>query len=80
MRFALAPMCPLIRRLTLVMAALPVVLLIAGTLGPRALFLAAILALLIYGWVWARFQPTAFVVHPDTLEVIWPLKRRRMPL
>jgi hypothetical protein len=31
MRFALAPMCPLIGRLTLVMSALPVVLLVAGT-------------------------------------------------
>ena len=37
------------------------------------------LVLLIYGWVWARFRPTAFVVHPDSVEVIWPLKRRRIP-
>jgi hypothetical protein len=63
-------MCPLIRRLTLVMAALPVVLLVAGTLGPCALFLPAMLVLLIYGWVWARFRPTALVVRPDSLEVI----------
>jgi Bacterial PH domain len=79
MRFALAPMCPLIRRLTLVMAALPAVFLVAGTVGFRALFVPAMLVLVIYGWVWARFRPTAFVVHPDSLEVIWPLKRRRMP-
>ena len=79
MRFALAPMCPFIRRLTLVMAVLPAVLLVAGALGPRALFLPAVLVLLIYGWVWARFRPTAFVVHRDSLEVIWPLKRRRIP-
>ena len=79
MRFALAPMCPLIRRLTLVMATLPAVFLVAGTVGSRALFVPAMLVLLIYGWVWARFRPTAFVVHPDSLEVIWPLKRRRIP-
>ena len=79
MRFALAPMCPLIRRLTLIMALLPIVLLVAGTLGPRALLVPAMLVLLIYGWVWARFRPTAFVVHRDSLEVIWPLKRRRIP-
>jgi hypothetical protein len=79
MRFALAPMCLLIRRLTLVMAALPAVFLVAGTVGSRPLFVPAMLVLLIYGWVWARFRPTAFVVHPDSLEVIWPLKRRRIP-
>ncbi|HEY7615053.1 MAG TPA: PH domain-containing protein [Gemmatimonadales bacterium] len=78
-RFALAPMCPLIRRLTLVMAALPVVFLVAGIVGARALLIPAMLVLLIYAWVWARFRPTAFVVHPDRLEVIWPLKRRRIP-
>jgi hypothetical protein len=79
MRFALAPMCPLLRRLTLVMAALPPVLLVAGMVGPRALLVPAMLVLLIYGWVWARFRPSAFVVQPDSLEVIWPLKRRRIP-
>jgi Bacterial PH domain len=79
MRFALAPMCPLIRRLTLVMATLPVVLLVGGVFGPRALFVPAMLVLFIYGWVWVRFRPTAFVVHPESLEVIWPLKRRRIP-
>jgi hypothetical protein len=72
-------MCPLIRRLTLVMAALPVVFLVAGIVGARALLIPAMLVLLIYAWVWARFRPTAFVVHPDRLEVIWPLKRRRIP-
>jgi hypothetical protein len=79
MRFALAPMCPLIRRLTLVMATVPVVLLVSGVIGPRALFVPAMLVLIIYGWVWVRFRPTAFVVHRESLEVIWPLKRRRIP-
>jgi hypothetical protein len=79
MRFGLAPMCSLIRRLTIVMAALPVAFLVAGTVGPRALCLPAVLLLLTYGWVWVRFRPTAFVVHGDSLEVIWPLKRRRIP-
>jgi hypothetical protein len=61
------------------MAALPVVFLVAGIVGARALLIPAMLVLLIYAWVWARFRPTAFVVHPDRLEVIWPLKRRRIP-
>jgi hypothetical protein len=25
-----------------------------------------------------RFRPSAFVVHPDSLEMVWPLKRRRI--
>jgi hypothetical protein len=78
MRFALAPMCPMIRRITLVMAALPVVFLVAGAFGSRVLLVPGMLILLIYGWVWARFRPAAFVVHADNLEVIWPLKRRRI--
>jgi hypothetical protein len=78
MSFGLAPMCALLRTFTLVLAALPVTFLVAGSVGPRALYLPALLLLLTYAWVWARFRPTAFVVHTDTLEVIWPLKRRRI--
>jgi len=78
MSFGLAPMCTLLRTLTLLLAALPLIFLVAGTMGSRALYLPALLLLLTYAWVWARFRPTAFVVHPDSLEVIWPLKRRRI--
>ena len=35
--------------------------------------------LAIYAWVWLRFRPTRFVVRPNAIEVIWPLKRRRLP-
>ena len=78
MRFPLAAMCPFIRWLTFVMAALPLGLLIGAAIGPRPLGLPAVLLLLIYGWIWTRFRPTAFVVHPDAVEVIWPLKRRQI--
>ncbi len=78
MRFALAAMCPFIRWLTLVMVALPLGLLIGAAIGPRPLGLPAVLLLLIYGWIWTRFRPTAFLVHPDAVEVIWPLKRRQI--
>lgn len=77
-RFRLAPMCRLILVLTLIMAALPAGFLIGGALGARVLWGPALLLLLIYGWVWTRFRPTAFVVHPQALEVIWPLKRRQV--
>jgi len=32
----------------------------------------------IYSWVWVRFRPTMFVVRPNVLQVIWPLKRRQI--
>lgn len=78
MSFGLARMCPFMLRLTLAMAAVPLAFLIAAALGPRPLWGPALLLILIYGWVWTRFRPTAFVVHAHALEVIWPLKRRQI--
>jgi len=72
-------MCPFLRRLTIVLLLLPVVFVVAGVAGPHALLFAALVLLLTYGWIWSRFRPTTFVVHPDSLEVIWPLKRVRIP-
>jgi PH (Pleckstrin Homology) domain-containing protein len=74
MRFGLAPMCRLIRVMTIVIAALPAVFLIAGALGPRILWSPALVIIIVYAWVWTRFRPTAFVVRSHALEVIWPLK------
>jgi hypothetical protein len=37
------PMCPVIRRLTLILAALPPAFLIDGALGPRSLWVPALL-------------------------------------
>lgn len=78
MTFQLAPMCQVIRAVSLVMLLLPVALAIGAAAGARPLFLPALLLILIYGWVWARFRPTKFVVQPGAVEVIWPLKRRRL--
>jgi hypothetical protein len=78
MSFELARMCPFMLRLTLLMAALPLAFVVAAVLGPRPLWAPALLLILIYGWVWTRFRPTAFVVHAHALEVIWPLKRRQI--
>jgi hypothetical protein len=78
MRFGLAPMCRFILVLTLVVAALPAAFLIGGMTGARVLWVPALLLILIYAWVWTRFRPTAFVVHPRAFEVIWPLKRREV--
>ena len=66
------------RGLTLALLALPLAFSIGAAVGARLLAGPAVVLMLIYAWVWARFRPTAFVVHPHALEVIWPLKRREI--
>jgi hypothetical protein len=77
-RFELAEMSPPLRGLTLVLLALPVGFGIAALVGAAALAIPALAMVAIYGWVWLRFRPTAFVVRPQSVEVIWPLKRREI--
>lgn len=82
--FRLAPMSPLIRGLTIAFLLLPPILFayaaMLGLPGVRfgVLPLVAVGAFLvaIYAWVWLGFRPTRFVVNPDAIDVIWPLKRR----
>lgn len=76
MRFPLAEMSPLIRWLTSALLVLPVVFGVAALLGRAALAVPAVGMVLLYIWVWVRFRPIAFVVRPQSVEVIWPLKRR----
>jgi hypothetical protein len=77
--FRLAPMSPLVRALTLLLLALPFAFLAGPLLGRPVLALPALFLIAIYGWVWLRFRPRRFVVHPGGLRVIWPLKRRDIP-
>jgi hypothetical protein len=71
-------MSPLILLLTLGLLVLPGVFLASAVYG-TALFVAPALFMVVtYAWVWLRFRPTLFVIHPDLLEVIWPLKRRHI--
>lgn len=76
--FRIAPMCTTFRIVTLVLLALPVVFALCAVFGRAFLIAPTILVVGIYSWVWLRFRPTQFVVHQDTLEVIWPLKRRQI--
>jgi hypothetical protein len=73
--FRLAPMSRLILILTVGLWALPIALLASAVFQP-ARAAPAVLLVAIYAWAWLRFRPTRFVVHPATLEVVWPLKRR----
>jgi len=80
--FRLAPMSPLIRGLTIGLLVLPVIFLAAayafpsGRWGVSPLFAPAVFLVAIYAWIWLGFRPTRFVVKPDAIDVIWPLKRR----
>ena len=76
--FRLAPMSRLILSLTIGLLSLPVLFLV-GTAFERALVTPAMLLVAIYSWVWLRFRPARFVVHPERLEVVWPFKSRALP-
>ena len=78
MRFELAEMSPSIRTLTYALLALMAGVGIAALLGIAALAIPALAMLAISAWVWLRFRPTAFVVTPQSVEVVWPLKRRKI--
>jgi hypothetical protein len=77
--FPLAPMSRSLMVMTLVLLALPLGFLAAAALGLSQLMGPGLLMVIIYGWIWLRFRPTRFVVRPDLVEVVWPLKRRRIP-
>jgi hypothetical protein len=79
MTFRLAPMSPSILVLTVVLLALPLAFLGLAALWTPLLLGPAIFILAIYAWIWLRYRPTAFVVHPRALEVTWPLRRREIP-
>jgi hypothetical protein len=78
-RFELARMSGVIQVLTVGLLALPPLLLLFAIASGWPLAVVAALMAGVYAWVWLRFRPTAFVVRPDALEVIWPLRQRRVP-
>jgi hypothetical protein len=75
--FRLASMCRAILILTIGLLMLPVVFLAAAVFDSR-LAVPVLLLAAVYAWVWLRFRPTRFVVHPGVLEVVWPFKRREL--
>jgi len=77
-RFPLAAMSPLILIFTLVLLVLPVVFVGGAMVGQRLLLAPALFLVAIYLWVWLRFRPHWFVVTARDLELVWPLKRRRV--
>ena len=76
--YNLAPMSQGIRILTLVMLALPFLFLGLWAFASRPAAFPALFMVIIYLWVWTRFRPSRFILHPGKIEVVWPLKRREI--
>jgi hypothetical protein len=81
MVFRLAPMSGLIRGMTYVLMLVPIGFLTAPILDWRFLPLAPLGAIIAvsYAFIWLFMRPSAFVVTPEGLEILWPLRRRRIP-
>ncbi len=77
--FRLAPMSRGIRILTWLLMLLPAGMMFASVAVMPGFFAPFLIVCLIYAWVWLRFRPTAFVIRADSIEVVWPWKRRRIP-
>lgn len=78
--FPLAPMSPLILVLTLPLLLIPVVFIGAAVTGRGPLLLGpGGFVILLYVWTWTRMRPTSFVVTGGGVEVVWPLRRERLP-
>ena len=73
-------MSSMIRGLTLILLAIPLVFFAVALIGTSILVGPAVLVVTMYSWVRVRlrFCPTMFVVRHDLLEIIWPLKRRQI--
>jgi hypothetical protein len=82
-RFALAPMDTLLRVFTWIALAIPVGIGVAALRTPlpvRPILLGTVVLMAaIYVFVWVYLRPTTFVVGPDGLELVWPVRRRTVP-
>lgn len=80
-RFALAPMSSGIRALTIGLCILPVALLYMGIrAGHPGALVPGILTVALFVWVWGYFRPTRFELAGDSLTIVWPWRRYRLPL
>ncbi|HXV67921.1 MAG TPA: PH domain-containing protein [Nitrospira sp.] len=64
---------------TTLLLVLPIALLVGAFFAGHVLFLAALILIVVYAWVWLRFRPRRFVVDERSLTVIWPLKQCAIP-
>jgi hypothetical protein len=81
-RFKLAPMSALMWILTLVCFAIPVIMVVAAARTPvpvrPMLFGVAGLIVAIYVFITVYLRPIAFVIEADGLDLVWPVRQRRI--
>jgi hypothetical protein len=81
-RFPLAPMSATMWVSSAICAAVPVGMLFAASRAPApvrgVLGGVALAVVAIYAFVALWLRPTRFVVDDDTLEIVWPLRARRI--
>lgn len=79
MPYRIAPMSTDLWIISAVLLCIPVAFLGAVLAGFHHLIGPLVFVAAIYAWVWFLFRPTSFVVHPEEIEILWPLKRRTIP-
>src|SRR5262245_48415101 len=77
-RFPLAPMCPLIRWLTVGLLLVPVGMVVAALREPAFWMLVVVMGLL-YASVWVFWRPRGFEVTADGLAIRFPFWTRVLP-
>jgi len=71
-------MCRAFRFLSAMLLLLPVAFAVIGVLYQTVLLWVAGLLVATYAWVWLRMRPSLFVIQPDGLQVLWPLRRESL--
>jgi hypothetical protein len=79
--FQLAPMSPLIQRLTIGLWILPALFVIAAILSRQwILLIPGLLMVVLYGAVWIWCRPLSFSIASDALKITFPGWQRRIPI
>ncbi|WP_170265795.1 PH domain-containing protein [Thiohalocapsa marina] len=76
--YRLAPMTLDVLVLTVILLLIPVAIQVWVLVVSLSLLVPLLFIYGIYAWDWLRFRPSRFVIDEDALEVVWPLKRRRI--
>jgi hypothetical protein len=70
--YRLAPMSAVMWVVTVALLAIPVVVAVAG------LLVVGLALAVLYLWVWLWMRPRHFVIDEDAIEIVWPLRSRRI--
>lgn len=72
--FKLAPMDGLMKAITVTIAAIACIFLVASFFGSRILIIPGFIFLALIAGVWFVFRPKAFVIRSDSIEICFPVR------